>query len=508
MLALAAATVMSALAPAAASGADYSIARAVSIDSSGRLVVTGAVSNSRPDPNSLRGLALARYKPDGGFDPSFGHQGRVTMVVGDQGPGSGAATVDSAIDSAGRIVVLADGSSYHAHLVRFTPNGKLDKTFSSEGMSPKLGEDAFELAIDSQDRIVAGTTTSDCGSTPSSACIERIWRYKANGTPDKTFSGDGVVLGPSLSVAIDSAGRIVAGGDALVVPGFPGGGGYPALVRLTPNGSPDTTFGSGDGEVDLDWSPWSVTTDSADRIVAAREDHVARFEVNGDADSGFGSGGVATTGFGADSDVYSVGVDPDGRIVTAGFAGEDFALAALQAADGSLDPTFGTSGQVTTAFGAMDSFASDLTVDSSGGIIAVGAAGSGARYLPWGPRAGFQDSSRFALARYLSGGGLDPSFGNGGRVTTTSFPPETSITKATIQSQQRTARFRFVGVGERSGFKCKLRSKAHPNPAFSACSSPKVYSGLPVGSYTFEVQAVGGSLGPDPTPAQRTFTIK
>jgi hypothetical protein len=48
--------------------------------------------------------------------------------------------------------------------------------------------------------------------------------------------------------------------------------------------------------------------------------------------------------------------------------------------------------------------------------------------------------------------------------------------------------------------------KKTPKPSFAACSSPKKYSGLKAGSYTFLVRA-SNSGGADPTPAKKSFKL-
>jgi uncharacterized delta-60 repeat protein len=87
---------------------------------------------------------------------------------------------------------------------------------------------------------------------------------------------------------------------------------------------------------------------------------------------------------------------------------DDFALARFNA-DGSLDTTFGQMGTVVTAFtccrsGARESAskAAAVAIQSDGKIVA---AGLGAGY-------------DFGLARYTVRGRLDPTFGDGGEVTT------------------------------------------------------------------------------------------
>src|SRR5262245_10354339 len=79
----------------------------------------------------------------------------------------------------------------------------------------------------------------------------------------------------------------------------------------------------------------------------------------GDLDPSFGSGGaVTTTGFGtsavgASAVASAVALQPDGKIVAVGFsqtpATQPLFTLERYNTDGSLDPTFGTGGTVTTA---------------------------------------------------------------------------------------------------------------------------------------------------------------
>jgi len=75
----------------------------------------------------------------------------------------------------------------------------------------------------------------------------------------------------------------------------------------------------------------------------------------GDLDPTFGTGGKVTTDFGGGTDqAFAVALQPDGKIVAAGQANNDFALARYNP-DGSLDNSFGTAGMVTTDFcGSLD----------------------------------------------------------------------------------------------------------------------------------------------------------
>ena len=89
--------------------------------------------------------------------------------------------------------------------------------------------------------------------------------------------------------------------------------------------------------------------------------------------------------------------------------------------------------------------------------------------------------------------------------------PQTKITNEKVSSRKRKARFKFKAIGTSTGFWCALvkQPKRHhkkSRPSYRVCRSPKSYTRLRPGRYTFLVRAfnVGGS---DPTPATRRFTI-
>jgi hypothetical protein len=77
-----------------------------------------------------------------------------------------------------------------------------------------------------------------------------------------------------------------------------------------------------------------------------------------------------------------------------------------EGAPGDLDPTFGVGGIVTTDLGGFDA-ASAPILQPDGKLVALGISSSG-------------ETSDFALARYLSDGSLDATFGVGGRSPPTS----------------------------------------------------------------------------------------
>jgi len=82
-------------------------------------------------------------------------------------------------------------------------------------------------------------------------------------------------------------------------------------------------------------------------------------------------------------------------------------------------------------------------------------------------------------------------------------PPETTIDSGPSgTTTETTATFTF-SANEPATFQCSL-----DNAPWSACSSPRTYSGLAAGTHTFRVRAIDTAGNVDPTPAERTWTIQ
>lgn len=255
------------------------------------------------------------------------------------------------------------------------------------------------------------------------------------GDLDTTFGGDGKVTtaparhgGLANAVALQADGRIVAVGTSF--------GSHPkfAVVRYRRDGTLDTTFGE-DGTVMTNFAK----DDSKGRAVAIQADGkivtgglvarthsnwdfaLARYNTDGTLDTTFGGDGKVTTSFGRGQDI-ALAVQVDGKIVVAGGSGiggadSRFALARYNS-DGTLDPTFGGDGKVTTDFTHHIDVANAVAIQSDGKIVAAGEA-----------------RDRPALARYNTDGTLDPTFGGDGKVRllVTCCPVFVAIFDATLQ---------------------------------------------------------------------------
>lgn len=308
-------------------------------------------------------------------------------------------------------------------LARYNTDGSLDTTgFNASGMLPGTITTTINsysqinnLTIDAGGKIVAAGYSFD-GSFGYFA----IARYTTSGILDTTFNTTGIVttlIGPSASnansIAIQSDNKIVLGGVGIFgVPNF-------ALARYNTNGSLDTTgFNSGGSQ------PGTVTTlignrcsanalaiQSDGKIILAGSANsqfaLARYNTDGLLDTtGFNAGGsqpgTVTTIINNSSEIIALAIQTNNKIVAAGYSDNQIALARYNT-DGSIDTTFNTTGVVTTLIGTTCSVL-DMKLQADGKIVVSGYA--------------ISDQKKIILVRYNTDGTIDTSFETNGITTT------------------------------------------------------------------------------------------
>jgi uncharacterized delta-60 repeat protein len=369
---------------------------------------------SLPLPNRVQAAA-------GDLDPTFGSGGKVfTPFPGNSG------TQDVVIQSDNKIVAVGISGAGFA-LARYNVDGNLDQTFGVGGkvitQFPGFLLGANAVALLSNGKILVAGLSVD---SQTSGLDFAIARYNTDGSLDTTFGNGGSVgtdfiggFAQAFDIEIQPDGKIVAVG---VVSKINDGSTQDfALARYNPDGSLDTTFGSG-GKVITDIFNFVDTANalkiqSDGKIVVAgsarhstggRSFVLIRYNADGSFDSTFGVGGKVFAGFGDFDEAKDLSIQPDGKIVATGATNSGAAIEVAVArynSDGDLDTTFGIGGKVTTNFFGNDAAANAMIIRPDGKILATGIVRIGARV-------------DLALFQYNPNGGLDTSFGTNGIVNT------------------------------------------------------------------------------------------
>jgi len=228
----------------------------------------------------------------------------------------------------------------------------LDTDFTENSGGAGLNNTVSSLVIQSDDKIVmvGGFTTQ------SGVSANRIARFNADGTSDTTFStniGTGL-SGTVRSLAIQSDGKIVAGGDFTTQNGTTAN----RIARFNADGTPDTTFRTNIG-TGLGSTVNSFAIQPDDKIVVGGNfttqngttaNYIARFNADGTPDITFST----NIGIGLGYRTYSLAIQSDGKILAGGdFTTQNGTTANRIArfnSDGTPDTIFSTN--IGTGLGA------------------------------------------------------------------------------------------------------------------------------------------------------------
>ena len=146
---------------------------------------------------------------------------------------------------------------------------------------------------------------------------------------------------------------------------------------------------------------------------------IERINADGSLDTTFGTGGQIVTPASSSDAWYSIVQQGQNHLVVAGTHNNDFSLARFDF-DGNLDPTFGAGGTVFTDFGGTSDVAYAVAVGGDDTIVAAGAS-----------------AHHFAIARYDANGHLNNQFGAGGRQIFDTGGTTQVLGAVTIDSQGR-----------------------------------------------------------------------
>jgi uncharacterized delta-60 repeat protein len=325
----------------------------------------------------------------GGLDLTFGSGGK--FIPDPDTPPGFIIPTDLAVQPDGKLLYLGIGFNDVAPVVRLNANGTVDTSFGESGNGlARSGyglyqSDGVGLAVGPQGKIavVGFAAPFHFEDTPQSTLV----LYDSNGLLDNSFNGTGTLVARQYprgfqDVAFQSDGKIVVVGTE-------------KLLRYNANGTPDASFGGGDGIVD--YSGKKVLVDTSGKIVVLGFNAVYRFNANGTLDSSFSGDGVIGSVHGSD-----IAFAPDGDVLLLGNGAHNEYLTRFNAADGSLDTAFGNATPGNTYVPGAHSLA------VNGNDIFVG--------NTFTSTAATLDD--LEIRAYTLAGKVDATFGNGGRVQT------------------------------------------------------------------------------------------
>ena len=251
------------------------------------------------------------------------------------------------------------------------------------------------------------TGYSDKQQSPYDTDVQ-LARLNPDGTPDLTFGTGGVAtidLGGTNDQA--SASVLLADGKILVAGERTG---QLFLLRLSADGQPDTSFASG-GYItnNVAARTYALLRQSSGKIIiqdntlgSSSNLFLARFNTDGTLDTSFGSSGQAVLDAGAYEKGTTAFLDNSDRILLTGrttCCGDQLIVGRFTA-DGVLDTSFGTNGFVTITGTGGSGFGNAIATQSTGSIIIAG-------------RTYGQDSD-MVIARLHDNGNVDTTFGTSG----------------------------------------------------------------------------------------------
>ena len=269
----------------------------ITIQSDGKILVGGNFTSY----NGTTANSIIRLNTDGSVDTSFVY-----------GTGFNDAVRSIIVQSDGKILVGGEFTNYNGtsanRIIRLNSNGSVDTSFV---YGTGFNNYVHSIAIQADGKILVGGFFTNYKGVSSA----RIIRVNADGSKDTSF-----VIGSGFSyivnaITIQFDGKILVGGE------FTSYNGTPAnyIIRLNSNGSIDTSFVYGTG---FSFNVYKITIQSDGKILIGGQftsyngtpaNNIVRLNSNGSIDTSF----VYGTGF--NSIILSILIQSDGKILVGGF---------------------------------------------------------------------------------------------------------------------------------------------------------------------------------------------
>jgi len=296
-------------------GAVYHIA----VDSDGRYVIGGGFVNYYYNGDSYRNNRLIRLNTDGTIDESFD----ISYNEDCYGGGFDDTVYTLEIQPDGKILVGGaftrfdrdgDCDTFNS-IIRLNSDGSRDTTFN---IGDGFNGNVYDIHVQPDGKIIVGGEFTQYNNIDA----YRIIRLNSNGSIDSSFligDGDVAFSGPDDCyvnvIELQSDGKILVGGYFTTY-GFST---QNYITRLNSDGTLDTTFQTGNG---FDTEVMTIALQSDGKIIVGGYFYL--FD-NNDLFSGhivrLSSNGTLDTlfGYGLDNQVHSLAIQSDGKILVGGY---------------------------------------------------------------------------------------------------------------------------------------------------------------------------------------------
>lgn len=349
---------------------------------------------------------IARYNANGTPDTTFGLSANGVVIVKRNPDSENEQATGMALLDTGRIIVATmDESSENSALFALDPSGAQISAFGVGGFVDTAYNGQYLRGM-TLETIPGGgfyALSSFFDFDEDNVYKAVLQQYRPNGTLNTNFgSGGSVVISfPAVwTFGFDIA--LMPDGDVVAVGRLGNSNGW--LARYNPDGTPDTSFGGGDGIQENTFMIYGVDAQADGRFVvggvASSSDAVmARYTATGAFDTTFGGGdGIILVDFTDSNMITRVVAHPDGYMYgvgsTADSTGESGFIVGLTPA-GIFNLDFGPLGVKFYSQGTYSAL-TDVVIDPQGRVLAAGYGETG-------------DDKHYTLIRYLHALVVNPS---------------------------------------------------------------------------------------------------
>lgn len=217
-------------------------AYAITIDATGNIYVCGSARTGQFA--TTNDVAIIKLTSSGAFDPSFSGDGKLLLDLS----GSWDFAYGIAVRNDGKIIVTGySGMPANFFAIRLMTDGSYDPTFGTAGKTTlditgnNVADECWGMALTPDEKIIM---VGDAFQSSTGSFDAAIVQLTANGTPDITFSGDGIATFPISTETTIMRNAIVQPNGKYLVSGsakISGNDDY-AILMLNPDGTLDPTF--------------------------------------------------------------------------------------------------------------------------------------------------------------------------------------------------------------------------------------------------------------------------